>query len=333
MLPKRFIALLLIWATQVSCSTPACGAIRTLTWRSKEYVPLNYISQYFTMTESAPAKDRVRLVNKWHVLEFETNGRRCWINGTLVWLNHPVRRIGCRWAIEEIDFRKTIDPAIRPYAYLNGLGRRVVVLDPGHGGKDNGAVSKRRVFEKLVVLDVAKRVRKHLEAKGISVRSTRGSDVTLSLEARTKKAASYKADVFVSIHADAASSRTAKGSSAFALSLPGCYSTHSYGRGKAPSSASAGNRFNDANIALALRIQQHLIKKTGQKDRGVKRARFQVLRDAPCPAALVEMAFLSNPDDEAMVIDANGREKLARGIADGILSYLADIQRAKSPRG
>ncbi|MBL7017055.1 MAG: N-acetylmuramoyl-L-alanine amidase, partial [Kiritimatiellales bacterium] len=64
-------------------------------------------------------------------------------------------------------------------------------------------------------------------------------------------------------------------------------------------------------------------------DRGVKRARFQVLREAPCPAALVEMAFITNPKEERFVLSKNGQNKLAHGIADGIAAYLNDIKRAK----
>ena len=83
-------------------------------------------------------------------------------------------------------------------------------------------------------------------------------------------------------------------------------------------------------MVLGYRIQQNIIRATGQEDRGIKRARFEVLRDAPCPAALVEMAFMSNPKDEAIVIDPAGRDRIARGIADGIAAYLSDVSRAKA---
>ncbi len=83
-------------------------------------------------------------------------------------------------------------------------------------------------------------------------------------------------------------------------------------------------------MALSYRIQQNLIRATGQEDRGVKRARFEVLRDAPCPATLVEIAFMSNPKDEAIVMDPAGRDRIARGIADGIVAYLTDARRSKT---
>jgi len=203
-----------------------------------------------------------------------------------------------------------------------------VVLDPGHGGKDLGAVSPRKVYEKLLVMDVAKRVRNQLQARGLTVHLTRDGDTTLSRSERAKKAAKWNADVFVSLHADSAG-RDAKGAGTFILALPGCYSTHGYGQGTPPSKANPGNRFDLANTALGYRIQQNLVKATRQKDRGIKHARFQVLKEAPCPAALVEMAFISNPQEEALVLRASHREKIATGIANGIAAYLNDVKRAK----
>ncbi len=304
------------------------AGIRTVTSRGNTYVPLNNIADYYGMKVSQSGKDRIRIRSQWNTLEFETNGRRCWINNTLLWLNHPARKIGWQWAIEDDDFNKLIDPAIRPYAFLKNSGSQVVVLDPGHGGKDLGAVSPRKVYEKLLVMDVAKRVRNQLQARGLTVHLTRDSDKTLSLSDRTQKAARWNADIFVSLHADSASKK-AKGSSVFILSRPGCYSTHSYGKGKPSATKNSGNRFDLANAVLGYRIQQNMIKNTRQTDRGVKHARFQVLKEAPCPAALVEMAFITNPQEEALVIRASHREKIAKGIANGIAAYLNDIKRAK----
>jgi len=309
------------------CSAPVQAGVRTITSHSKVYVPLNNIADYYSMKISQVSKEKIRLRNQWHTLEFELNDRRCLVNNTRLWLNHPVGKTGWQWTLEKDDFDKLIDPAIRPYAFLKNAGSRIVVLDPGHGGSDKGAVSPRNVHEKLLVLDVAKRVRNLLQARGLTVYLTRDSDKKLTLSERTRKAASWNASLFVSLHADSAS-KTAKGAGTFILSLPKCYSTHSYGRGSPSGKVNPGNRFDLANAALGYRIQQNLIKSTRQDDRGVKRARFQVLREAPCPAALVEMAFISNPQEEALVIRASHRAKIATGIANGIAAYLNDVKRA-----
>lgn len=324
---KKFTA---VWLTAALLLTAgsSLSAVRSITSRGQTYVPINNIAPYYGMELSPMGKNRLQLKNKWHTLEFESDSRRCWVNGTLVWLNNPVRKIGWQWALKEPDFEKTIEPAVRPYAFLKSLGSRVIVLDPGHGGSDKGATSPRKIYEKLLTRNIANRVRNLLEARGYTIYLTREDDRTLSLDERTKIAARRHADVFVSLHADSAG-KTAEGAGTFILALPNEYSTHSYGNGTASTTAYPGNQFDLANQALGKRIQQYLIKSTGQNDRGVKRARFQVLREAPCPAALVEMAFISNPKEERLVLSKNGQDKLARGIADGIAAYLYDVKRAK----
>ena len=309
-----------------ACS--AHSAVRTITAHGNTYVPLNNIAPYYSMQVSNPSGNRIRLKNKWHTLEFETNGRRCWVNGTLLWLNNPLRKSGWQWVLQEPDFSKTVEPAIRPYAFLQQRGHRVVVLDPGHGGKDKGATSPRKIYEKLLTKNIANRVRNLLQARGYTVYLTRESDTYLTLTQRTKIAAQKKADVFVSLHADSASS-SAEGAGTFVLSLPGEYSSHSYGQGSPSQKTYAANGYDKANMALGTCIQQQLIDATGQKDRGVKRARFQVLREAPCPAALVEMAFITNPKEERFVLTKEGQDKIAKGIANGIVAYLKNVERAK----
>ena len=322
--------LFIVGLTTVFTTATAFAGVRTVTLRGKSYVPLAGLASYYAMTTSQPARNRIRLQNKYNKIEFETDSRSVWINGTLVALSEPVRKVGWQWAIETTDFNKTIEPVARPAEFLKSAGIRTVVLDPGHGGDDKGASSPRNVHEKLVTLDVAKRVKAKLEARGINVELTRENDRALELEARTRKAAALRADLFVSIHANSAINRSVRGAETFVLALPGRYSSNSYGGGRLPSAGNAGNRYDLANMVLGYRLQQHLLKATGQEDRGVKRARFEVLRDAPCPAALVEMAFMSNPKDEAIVIDPAGRDRIARGIADGITAYLSDVSRAKT---
>jgi len=309
----------------------AFAGVRTVTSHGRSYVTLPNLAAYYGMTVTQPAKKRVRLQNKYNKIEFETESRSVWINGTLVALSEPVSKVGWSWAIDTTDFNKTIEPVARPTQFLKNAGTRTVVLDPGHGGDDKGASSPRNVQEKKVALDVANRVRNRLEARGINVELTRESDRTLDLDSRCRKAAALKADLMVSIHANSAGkNRDVRGAETFVLALPGRYSSNSYGGGKLPADTNPGNRYDVANMALSYRIQQNLIKATGQEDRGIKRARFEVLRDAPCPAALVEMAFMSNPKDEAIVIDPAGRDRIARGIADGIAAYLSDVSRAKT---
>jgi len=290
-------------------------------------VSLDYIARLYSMGITTSGK-KIVLKNKWNTIEVETNSRRAWINGVMIWLQHPCRRAGRGWAIREVDFKKGIDPVMRAYAHVPSRMPRLVVLDPGHGGKDAGAVSPRKVYEKLAVLSIAKRVKAHLEARNIQVRLTRSSDLFIPLQQRSDFAAKAGADIFVSIHADGAEDSRANGVETFVMTAAGCDSSNHYGQG-GDKSAKRGNQYDAANTVLGFSIQSNLIKTTKRSDRGLRRARFAVLKNAPCPAALVECGFLTNPEEEALMIDANYREAAARGISNGILGYITFVNRAR----
>lgn len=294
---------------------------------SSTTVSLSYIARLYSMG-SATSGRKVVLKNKWNTIEVETNSRRAWINGIMVWLHHPCRKSGSGWAVREADFKKGIDPIMRSYAYLPSKTPRVVVLDPGHGGKDSGAVGKRKVYEKLAVLSIAKRVKAHLEAKKVQVRMTRSTDTFVPLAQRSGFAAKADADLFVSIHADGAGDPSAHGVETFAMTAAGCDSSNHYGQG-GDKSAGKGNLHDAANAVLGFSIQSNLVKMSKRSDRGLRRARFSVLKNAPCPAALVECGFLTNPEEEALMIDANYREAVARGISNGILGYITLVGRVR----
>ena len=294
---------------------------------SSERVSLAYIAKLYTMHASNTGK-KIVLKNKYNTLEIEANGRRAWVNGVMIWLHHPCRKSGRNWAISEIDFKKGIDPILRSYAYLSSKTPHTVVLDPGHGGKDSGAVGKRKVYEKRAVLSIANRVKKHLEAKKIKVRLTRTTDTYLTLQQRSDYAAKVGADLFVSIHADGAEDPSAHGVETFSMTAAGCDSSNHYGQA-GDKSAGKGNRHDAANAVLGFSIQSNLVKTSKRSDRGLRRARFAVLKNAPCPAALVECGFLTNPEEEALMIDDNYREAVARGISNGIFGYMTLVKRAR----
>ena len=305
----------------------AGAGVPALAASSSERVSLSYIARLYSMGTSTSGK-KIVMKNKWNSIEVETNGRRAWVNGVMVWLHHPCRKSGGGWAIREVDFKKGIDPILRSYAHVPSRKPHTVVLDPGHGGKDSGAVGKRKVYEKKAVLSIANRVKKHLEAKKIQVRMTRSTDTFVPLEKRSEFAAKAGADLFVSIHADGAADPRAHGVETFALTAAGCDSSNHYGRG-GNKSAGKGNQYDAANAILGFSIQSNLVKTSKRSDRGLRRARFSVLKNAPCPAALVECGFLTNPEEEALMIDANYREAVARGISNGIIGYITLVNRAR----
>ena len=290
-------------------------------------VSLSYIARLYSMSTTTSGKNIV-MKNKWNTIEVETNSRRAWINGVMYWLHDACRKSGINWEIHEVDFKKGIDPIMRSYAHVPTKTPRLVMLDPGHGGKDSGAVGTRKVYEKLAVLSIAKRVKAHLEEKKIPVRLTRSTDIFIDLEERSQTAAKAGADLFISIHADGAADSSAHGVETFIMTAAGYDSTNYFGQGGNKSSKK-GNQHDAANAVLGFSIQSNLVKASKRSDRGLRRGRLSVLRLAPCPAALVECGFLTNPEEEGLMIDANYRESCARGISNGIIGYITLVNRAR----
>ncbi len=219
----------------------------------------------------------------------------------------------------------------------------IVVIDPGHGGKDSGAVGADNTKEKNVVLQIAKRLKKKIDAmpdmKAILTRST---DKYISLRGRLRLARKYKADLFVSIHADAFHSPRARGSSVFILSNRGASSEAARWLAQRENAVDLkygidiGDYDKDISNVL-MQIQQDatiessyiLANKTLGQLRGigkvhkrrVERAGFAVLKSPDIPSMLVETAFISNPDEEKRLNSPAYQEKLAIAIAKGIQRY------------
>lgn len=191
------------------------------------------------------------------------------------------------------------------------------MLDPGHGGRDQGAASA-QMKEKAITLNLAHRVAKILRAYGYKVELTRTGDTAVSLGERSAYATRTKADLFVSIHVNSAQNNTVRGIETFCMVPEGAAPSNG---GKPNPKFYPGNTSNPRNFLLSYHLQRALLARTGAPDRGVKFARFSVLRDVTCPAALVEVGFLSNSTDELNLGSAAYLDKLARGIATGILNY------------
>lgn len=175
-------------------------------------------------------------------------------------------------------------------------GTHVVAIDPGHGGADPGAIGWGGLVEKDIVLDVALRLRTFLLAQGIQVVLTREGDVTVDLSQRVPIAMRSGAQVFVSVHANASTKSVIRGSETYYL--------------------------KPDSLPLATAIQDELSRSLEIPDRGVRQANFKVLRDSPVPAALVEVGYLTNPEDASLLRTAAFRSRASEAIGRGILRFL-----------
>lgn len=309
-----------VWASSSPSSFPVF-------WQDREkYVALRSLAATYEADVSGPTANRLTIRNPWHEVVFKADGREAAINGTAVWLHAPIQLVRGRWAIREVDASRVIDPVLRPGRYLSTVGHRVVVLDPGHGGADTGARGARGIEEKRAVLDIARRLRAHLTRAGVRVYMTRENDRFVELDDRARLASRWGADAFISIHLNSAGSRDAQGIESFVLASAGYEST----AGGLSNLAQPGNRFEQANTVLGYHVHRALGAATGAFDRGVKRSRFLVLKNAPCPAVLVECGFVSNRGEEERLLTDAYRERVAQGLARGALNYLNLVKRVKA---
>lgn len=272
---------------------------------------------------------RITLKNKWHSLVFEANSRRCAYDGVVVWLNFPVTGAGGEWRLATADVNKTLTPLFASSSALAKAGYARIVIDAGHGGDDRGATGRRRWSrEKTINLDIARRVTSMLSPH-LDVFILRTDDRNQSLEERVARAAKLKPDIFISIHQNSAADRNASGVETYVLAPSGSPITASSSVTARDREFYINNRWDNANVCLGYQIQRSLVKATGAEDRGLRRARFYVVRNMPCPAALIECGFLSNAAEEKKLLSRGYKDTMARAIADGILAYVGAVKRAR----
>ncbi len=218
---------------------------------------------------------------------------------------------------------------------------RKIVLDAGHGGKDPGAIGRNGTKEKGIVLDIAQRLKKILQERGMNVVMTRDSDEFIPLEGRTAIACRQNADLFVSIHANASPARSVYGVEVYSQKPLKKISRIALERKinedllfknlamrrdssdvkKIVSDMLYGNKQAESKD-LAENMAQKVSRQIKTKDLGAKTADFHVLRNTLIPAVLVEVGFLSNPKEEKLLNNSEYRQKIAQGVAEGIMDYV-----------
>lgn len=247
-------------------------------------------------------------------------------------LSHPDRIV--------IDlFPKIPKPSPGEPSLVRQLGAKVkrIVLDPGHGGRDPGAIGLWGIKEKDVVLDICKRARSILLRRGYEVYLTRTRDVFVPLEARTAFANQKHADLFVSVHLNFSRNRMVSGTETYYLSFA---SDREAKELAAFENATASNRIGDIekvlkrilkntkikeSRALASVVQESLASRCRRKDRGVRSAPFVVLIGANMPAVLVEICFISNPKEARLIKEGWFRQRVAEALADGVERYASRL--------
>ncbi|HEY2953061.1 MAG TPA: N-acetylmuramoyl-L-alanine amidase [Verrucomicrobiae bacterium] len=264
----------------------------------------------------------VQLISRSSTLAFTADSRRMTLNGVALWLSVPVAVRNASALIAPVDLSSAIYPVLFPPRNAGGARVTTICLDPGHGGKDPGKLDGRQQEKKYTLL-LAQEVKEHLIKAGLKVKLTRSSDSFVELPTRPELARLAKADLFVSLHfnaADGNGSGVAKGVETYCLTPPRQSSTNARGEG-AGAGAFPGNFYDRKNTLLAYQMQKALAKELPVEDRGVKRARLAVLRDAQMPAVLIEGGFMSHPVEAKKIYDPAFRRQMAQAIVNGVIAY------------
>ncbi|PYK05548.1 MAG: hypothetical protein DME66_06940 [Verrucomicrobia bacterium] len=321
---KRLLALAFLSVFIVSNLIFAADDWQIIKVSGHDYLSVDNISKFYGLTAKImPAGEKMQLETVRSPLEFVQSSREVMINGARCWLCFPVIEHEGKFLVTRTDLAKTIEPLLRPQRVSNAGKVQTVVIDPGHGGHDKGALS-RYGSEKDFALDVARTLRTLLQAKGLRVIMTREGDYFVPLEVRAQIANAARNSIFVSIHFNATDrDPNATGFEIFSFTPRGAPSTSE--NSVAPSSLSmqAGTEVDAQSVALSACIYHSMIGHIPEFDRGIKRARFAVLRLTRVPAVLVEGGFLTERGESQLIAKKDWRAKLAQAIGAGVENYVA----------
>ena len=323
----NFFSALLMALCLVTFTRPAHGAFIN----GQNYVPLADWARgngFYGFTVNRG--EEIVLTNRMTRLVFDVDSAQAEFNGVNVRLSFPVAKDKSVPLIAQFDLDKTIRPLLFPSRYIGPKKIATICLDPGHGGKDTG----NRVLgffwhnEKTYTLVLAFELRDQLEKLGFNVILTRSKDVYVDLPARPAMANQSGADLFISLHFNATQvgKNEVAGPETYCITPVGASSSNAHGEGGEFGSTigdgpTTANRCENQSLLLAYQMERSLVQNLHAEDRGVRRARFAVLRDAAMPAILIEGGYMTNPTEGKKIYDSAYRKQMAAAIVKGILAY------------
>src|SRR3954465_15410466 len=299
----------------------------------RDYLSVDNIAKFYGLLGNVDSTGKsVVLNNGRNQLQVTLDSREAIVNGVRNWLCFPVIAHDNKFLVSRIDLAKTIEPQLRPHMIQRTGKIQTVVLDAGHGGYDKGAAS---TFgnEKTYTLEVARQLRPLLQAKGFKVVMTRETDVFIPLEVRAQIANQTKDSIFVSIHFNATNTNPhATGFEIFSLTPRGAPSTNDESLALHFVNSQAGSPVEAQSFELASVVYHSMCGNFLEEfDRGIKRARFAVLRRTSIPSILVEGGFLSETGDAKRIADPEWRKQLAQAICTGVEGYRGLVEKKQPP--
>jgi len=280
--------------------------------------------------------DEVVLTNRTARLVFDVDSAQVEINGVNVRLSCPAAADKGIPLIAQFDLDKTVRPLIFPPRFADAKKITTICLDPGHGGKDTGNRVSGFFWhnEKTYTLLLALELRDQLKKLGFKVILTRSTDTYVELPARPAIANRAGADLFISLHFNAAQTDKddVHGPETYCITPVGASSSNAGAEGGefggvVGAGPTPANRDELKSLLFAYQIQKSLVQNLNVTDRSVRRARFAVLRDTTMPAILIEGGYMTNPAEGKKIYDSAYRRQMAAAIVKGILNY----QRLTAP--
>ena len=307
----------------------AVGEWTLVKYEGRDYVTFDNIGQFYQIGPIRKASSSFELRSGYRSLRGQSGSPEFYINGLKFILSYPVADSNGHPIVSRMDLTKLIEPVLRPSRIRNAELVNTVILDPGHGGSDNGATS---IFgnEKTFALDVALRARDMLKILGFKVFMTRSTDVLIPLEERAKFASRFSNALFIAIHFNAGGSN-ATGIETYTLAPRGVPSMAADGPALSDLIPCPGNIRDSENMAFACATHAALVHNSGLYDRGIKRARFVVIRDITIPGVLIEGGFLSNNHDASLIATPDYRQKMALAIVQAARNYRNAVGARPSP--
>ena len=284
----------------------------------RDYLTLGNLAEFYGFTKVQRSGNAFLLQATGRSLRGEANSVEFLINGLKFNLSYPIAEHGDQLCVSRMDLTKLIEPVLRPSRIKNAEKVNTIILDAGHGGHDNGTPSPYGL-EKNYALDVVNRARQLLRDAGFNVVLTRSSDVFVPLEERVRIANEYRNALFISIHFNSGGSGT--GLETYTLAPRGVPSMMADGPRISDLDPCPGHACDAQNMALATATHAALVVKSQMYDRGIKRARFVVIRDIIIPGVLIEGGFLSNSHDARMVASTVYRQTMAASIVTAVQNY------------
>jgi len=322
---KSPISAVILYAATLLSLAMACGSAHAagkdewtiIKHQGREYVSDKNVHEFYRFETFGPSgRDRI-FKSKTVLMRWRVGAQDIYINNIKFNLSFPVAESGGKALLSVIDLAKLIDPVLRPKYIKRKQKITTVVIDPGHGAHDSGAKGVLG-YEKNYALNLGLRIRKELEARGFTVKMTRTTDTFLTLGERVAFANRVDNAIFVSVHFNSSGSRSASGIETYALAPQGTASTNG---GNASGSFNNGNARDAENIALATAVHAMAMHRVDAIDRGIKRARFNVLRGINKPAILFEGGFVTNSAEARKIESSAYLDELAKAISDAIVNF------------